>query len=156
MDILQARILANHLMEHHELKSKGWRFAFDDSLKHFGCCNYTKKVIFLSKPMVLTITEEKTKDTILHEIAHAIVGHEHHHDEVWKKFAISIGCNGERCGNLEKESISETRLEKFNKLKYKYTYTCPSCTNIAYSKDLYRNAVCKNGHDMVKYKIKKN
>jgi predicted SprT family Zn-dependent metalloprotease len=156
MDIIQARILANQLIEFHGLKSKGWRFAFDDSLRHFGCCNYTKKVIFLSKPMVLTITEEKTQDTILHECAHAIVGFEHHHDEVWKKCAISIGCRGDRCSDLTKESISETRLEKFQKLKYKYTYICPTCNNITYSNSLYRNAGCKTGHDMVKYKIKKN
>lgn len=36
------------------------------------------------------------ENTILHEIAHAIVGASHHHDKVWKDCAQRIGCDGSR------------------------------------------------------------
>lgn len=156
MQLLQARILANHYLNLHGLSESGWRFVFDDSVSHFGCCDYNKKVIFLSKPMTLTITEEKTIDTILHECAHAIVGPGHGHDAEWKKVAKSIGCRGERCGNINKEALNEVRLEKFKKLKYKYTYTCPTCKFITFANEVHRDACCQKEHDPIKYKIKKN
>jgi predicted SprT family Zn-dependent metalloprotease len=155
MDLLSARQLANSLMEKHGVKTQGWRFAFDDSVAHFGLCSYRQKVIFLSRPMTLTITEEKVTDTILHEIAH-ILCPGHGHDAEWKRVAKSIGCRGERCGNIANEAISETRLEKFKKYKYNFTYTCPQCNNVTYSNDLWRGATCRNGHPAVNYKIKKN
>jgi hypothetical protein len=36
-------------------------------------------------------------DTILHEIAHALVGARHGHDRVWRATALRIGCSGTRC-----------------------------------------------------------
>ena len=36
------------------------------------------------------------ENTVLHEIAHAIVGAEHHHDRVWRDCAQRIGCTGDR------------------------------------------------------------
>jgi len=36
------------------------------------------------------------ENTVLHEIAHAIVGNEHYHDRVWKECAQRIGCTGDR------------------------------------------------------------
>lgn len=36
------------------------------------------------------------EDTVLHEIAHAIVGNKHHHDKVWRDCAQRIGCTGSR------------------------------------------------------------
>jgi hypothetical protein len=155
MDLLSARQMANSLLEFHGLKDQGWRFAFDDSVSHFGCCSYREKVIYLSRPMTLTITEDKTKDTILHEVAHGLCPG-HNHDDEWKRVAKSIGCRGERCGNITKEAIDETRLEKFKKYKYNYTYTCPTCGNITYSNKLYRMAYCNNNHKPINYKIKKN
>ncbi len=35
--------------------------------------------------------------TILHEIAHALVGPGHGHDSVWRTQALKIGCTGSRC-----------------------------------------------------------
>jgi predicted SprT family Zn-dependent metalloprotease len=41
--------------------------------------------------------EAKVKDTILHEIAHALVGAGHGHNHVWKRKCIEIGAKPERC-----------------------------------------------------------
>ena len=47
------------------------------------------------------------KNTLLHEIAHALAGHEHNHDEVWKATARSIGCDGCRCGHWQQTTIEK-------------------------------------------------
>ena len=53
-----------------------------------------------------TSTEENVKNTLLHEIAHALAGHEHNHDEVWKATARSIGCDGCRCGHWQQTTLT--------------------------------------------------
>jgi predicted SprT family Zn-dependent metalloprotease len=61
-----------------------------------GQCNCIKKEITLSKH--LTSQEEaKIHNTILHEIAHALVGAEAGHGPIWQKKAREIGCDGKRC-----------------------------------------------------------
>ena len=89
--------MALKLIEEHNLKQEGWSFRLDKATKRFGCCNYTKKEISLSKRLTELNNEEKVEDTILHEIAHALVGPDHGHDRVWKAKAKEIGCNAERC-----------------------------------------------------------
>jgi len=158
MDLLSARRLANDLLEQHGLKDQGWRFAFDDSRSHFGCCSYRQKVIFLSRVFTLTITDEKVKDTILHEIAHSLCPG-HYHDEVWKRVARSIGCRGDRCGDITKEAIDDVKLEKFRKATNNYSYTCPECNYINYHRKELRGAYCSkcytNSRKIVLFKIKK-
>ena len=47
--------------------------------------------------------EEDIKDTVLHEIAHAIVGSQHHHDYVWKACCNKIGYKPESYKSLNKK-----------------------------------------------------
>lgn len=157
MDLLVARRLAGELMQQHGLTASGWRFAFDDSTRCFGKCNYGKKVIFLSRPLTLVVKDEKVKDTILHEIAHCLCPGEHH-NAIWKQKAISIGCRGERCGDVTKEAIDEFRLDKFKKVCFDYQYTCPTCSQITYSNHVNRTALCDKCYIKkvnVYFKIKK-
>ena len=142
MDLLSIRHLANKLLEEHGLKAKGWRFAFDESKSRFGSCHYNIKVIFISRLFALVIKDEKVLDTLLHEISHALVGSGHGHNEVWRRKAISMGCNGERCGDLTKEAASELLLQKFKKAIHNYQLTCPECENISYCKKEMRNCLC--------------
>ena len=44
--------------------------------------------------------EADVRDTILHEIAHALAGPKHNHDKVWREKARAIGCTAERCHNV--------------------------------------------------------
>jgi hypothetical protein len=39
--------------------------------------------------------QELIRDTILHEVAHALVGENHNHDEAWRAKAIELGATGE-------------------------------------------------------------
>lgn len=89
--------LAHELMIEHRLIERGWKSSWDRSKRRRGCCNYRNKVISLSKHITPLKTLEGNKNTVLHEIAHALVGPSHNHDKVWKAKAIEIGCNGERC-----------------------------------------------------------
>ena len=49
----------------------------------------------------LRATRADIEDTLLHEIAHALAGHRHHHDDVWKAAARAIGCTAERCHDVD-------------------------------------------------------
>lgn len=96
MNLLEAKNLAIDLMAKHGILDQGWRFQYDNARRRFGCCSYRTKTISLSKHLVSLNDIEKVKDTILHEIAHALTPG-HGHDRVWQRKAIEIGCNGERC-----------------------------------------------------------
>lgn len=94
MDIDPARILALSLMKRHGLA--GWRFAFDHARRRFGCCNFTRRTISLSRPLVLLNGEVEVRDTILHEIAHALTPRAGH-GPAWKAMCVRVGAKPERC-----------------------------------------------------------
>jgi len=99
MELLQAEALAISLMDKYGLIEKGWFFIFDKAKRRFGCCSYRRRCITLSAPLTEIREESFVRNTILHEIAHALVGGRNGHNEVWRAKAIEIGCNGERCSN---------------------------------------------------------
>lgn len=99
MTLQDAEDLAFGLMFEHGLIQDGWTFKFDNARRRFGVCNYTNKRIGLSAPLTKIREPDNVRNTILHEIAHALVGRGHGHDSVWRSKAIEIGCNGQRCSN---------------------------------------------------------
>lgn len=90
--------MAQDLMETHRLRR--WTFRFDHSIRRAGCCSYSRKVISISSHLARNTGAEEIRDTLLHEIAHALVGPKHHHDAVWKAKALEIGGTGQRCHQL--------------------------------------------------------
>ncbi len=81
--------------------SDGWTFGFDLAPTRAGVCRYDQRRINLSVSYCMAATRAEIEDTILHEIAHAIVGPRHNHDAVWKSKAREIGCVGERCHRVQ-------------------------------------------------------
>ena len=79
----------------------GWVFGFDLAASRAGVCRYAERRIDLSVSYCLAATRAEIEDTVLHEIAHAIVGPRHNHDAVWKAKAREIGCAGERCHRVQ-------------------------------------------------------
>lgn len=114
MDLNLAQCLAIKLMDEHDLIFRGWTFEFDNAKRRFGCCRYRTKKITLSKHLVKLNDESIVRNTILHEIAHALVGAGHGHNHVWRTKAIALGCNGERCYSSDKVNLPE----------YKYLGLC--------------------------------
>jgi predicted SprT family Zn-dependent metalloprotease len=95
----EARKLALELMALHGLD--GWQFDFNKRKRGLGLCCYDSRIIELSIYLVDHNGVEEIRDTILHEIAHALVGPGHGHDEVWKQKCLEIGAKPERCGQAE-------------------------------------------------------
>jgi len=90
--------LATELMDAHGLV--GWRIKLDHARRRAGQCDFTNKTISLSRLYVRHADIGHIRDTILHEIAHALVGPRHGHDAVWRQKAREIGCSAARCHSL--------------------------------------------------------
>lgn len=95
MRLIDVKALAELLLEKHGLND--WRFEFNRAKKRFGFCRPSAKLISTSQHLALLNDESILTNHLLHEIAHALVGASHGHDYVWKRKAMEIGCNGERC-----------------------------------------------------------
>ena len=96
---LQAALdTAEELMRRHGLE--GWTVKLDHARRRAGQCDYTRRVISLSRHYVRHADAAHINDTILHEIAHALVGPHHGHDAVWRRKAREIGCSATRCHTL--------------------------------------------------------
>ena len=104
MTLSEIDTLGNQLLQEHKDNSglePGWKFGFDLAPARGGICRHTEKQITLSVTYCLKASKSEIVDTILHEIAHAIVGPQHQHDAVWKAAAQRIGCTAERCHRVE-------------------------------------------------------
>lgn len=88
-------ILARTLMNHHGLGH--WLFQWDRAKRRAGCCKYRHSMITLSYYYAQHNNDEDIKDTILHEIAHALAGPKQGHNNVWKTICIRIGAKPVRC-----------------------------------------------------------
>ena len=120
MDPTHAERLAHDLMRMHKVHHE-WSFKFDRSKVCFGKCNYSKKQISLSRYLVELNDEKEVRDTILHEIAHALAPRGAGHGPAWRSVAVSIGCNGTRCYGSEVVRPHP-----------KFKGTCPSCKLVIY------------------------
>jgi len=131
-----------------EYKLTGWhvRMSLDDKVSFLGLCIHKDKVIMLNAHHVDIHPDWEVKDTILHEVAHAIVGPLHGHDKVWEAKAIELGAKPEACSHLTLpahvidairsgqtvEMIEEEVVVK--KVKFEVTQLkdrCPECGKVA-------------------------
>lgn len=104
------RKISNKLIKKH--LPKEWCFRLNNTKRRLGQCNLNKKEINISKLFINGKygTNKEITNTILHEIAHGMDfekygirrknGRHQMHDKVWRDLAISIGCNGKRCGRM--------------------------------------------------------
>ena len=130
---------ALNMME--DLKKKfnldDWVVGFNYSKRRFGVCDGKKKRIELAYMLILLNEESDVKNTILHEIAHALVGVENHHNHIWKNKAIEIGCSGDRTykshiktpvGNFKLQCPACKKVyERYRKTNG--THSCGICSN---------------------------
>ena len=122
VDELAYTLLAEHGLAH-------WLFHFDQSTARAGVCKFGDRVVALSHIFSVLSSEEEVRDALLHEIAHALVGPEHGHDETWRAKATKIGCNG-------------SRLTKQLDVASRYLVSCPRCKWMQKTQKRHRNAVC--------------
>ncbi len=102
MTSTKVMIMALDLMGQHGLIRNGWTFHIDRAKNRCGCCFYFKKRISLSRFYIHDpcVPDHDIRNTILHEIAHALVGYAAGHGPVWVAKAKSIGCDGKRCNTV--------------------------------------------------------
>ena len=120
-----------------------WDFKFDGAKRRFGLCNYRNHTISLSMHLVSLNNEKEVMATILHEVAHALVGPNHGHNFLWQAKAIELGCNGTRC--YSKEVITPPR---------KAIGVCPVCGHTAHRHRMPRKLNSCGKCDPIKFNPK--
>lgn len=103
MNLMNAQTLALGLMEDHGLLDLGWKFEFNNTRRQKGHCEWKIVNGVLTKTLRLSTHWTKVRDdadvrnTILHEIAHALAGLRAGHGALWKHYAIQVGAKPVRC-----------------------------------------------------------
>jgi predicted SprT family Zn-dependent metalloprotease len=92
--LVEIRRVALDLFAIHNLAD--WSFALNRGKRTMGLCLYATRTIALSSHFVERNCDEVIRDTLLHEIAHALVGPGHGHDRIWKRKCLEIGAKPER------------------------------------------------------------
>lgn len=93
MELDRARDLALDLIEQHGLD---WKFGWDHARRRAGQTDFTNRRITLSKHLTPLCSPEQVRQTVLHEIAHALVGPGHGHGPVWQAKAKEVGADPRR------------------------------------------------------------
>lgn len=85
--------LLNQSLSDHQLSD--WTATLDNARRRFGVCRMSKKQISLSRHLCELNSDAEVRDTILHEIAHALAWVRHGencgHDKRWQAICVEIG-----------------------------------------------------------------
>lgn len=95
VDTEAALAMARDLLRRHGLED--WTVAFDRAVVRAGACHHRDRRITLSRRITAAVSQAEVRETVLHEIAHALVGERHGHDARWRETAVRIGASGRRC-----------------------------------------------------------
>ena len=110
MQIHEAQNMAEALMKSHGLSD--WRFSFDRARRRFGACRPATKEISLSKHLTLMNDESQVRETILHEIAHALTPGDGH-GRRWKKMCLAVGAKPVRCFTTEEVAVPAQKPSRY-------------------------------------------
>lgn len=94
MDLDAVRALGADLFHQHGISD--WTLRFDHAKRRAGSCHAEARTISLSRHLMALYEEPEVRETLLHEIAHALAGPGHGHDAVWRSTALRIGASGQR------------------------------------------------------------
>ena len=92
MDVTIATVKARGLMDAH-VTTRGWKLKVTDNKSHYGMCSERRRTIYISKGHIELGMWVQVKDTVLHEIAHALVGCNNGHNHVWRAACRQLGCD---------------------------------------------------------------
>ncbi len=116
----EAHKFARTLLDLHGLTN--WSVVFDQAKARAGQCRYDVKEIRLSIPAMNARTVDGTKDTIRHEVAHALTQGDKH-GKAWKARYIALGGSGDRC-------VSEDTMVK--PIEGRYRGHCTVCSRVVW------------------------
>ena len=118
MDKDKVITVAAELFHLHGLDDRGWGLEFRNFAHRLGGCSSQHKIIAINTYYAENNDESVVLDTLVHEVAHALVGPARGHDPVWKAMALKLGCIPKACG---KNSV--------NIRPGKWQASCPSCSH---------------------------
>ncbi len=117
-----------------------WELKLSYQRRHLGYCRPMRKTISVSLRYMERNPFHIMKDTLLHEIAHAVHFLETGktgHDNGWKEVATRVGCAPQRCASVKGLIVPEGKYTgecrscgktvQFYR-KVKRTYSCSSCS----------------------------
>jgi hypothetical protein len=122
--LARAQALALQLMHQWQLQAPQWRFCWNRCKRMLGRCVYPRPglapgLIELSEGFVLgDNSEDLVRDTILHEIAHALAGNLAGHGPLWKAWCSRVGAEPERYGQAADMPAGVWQA------------TCPTCNTL--------------------------
>ena len=120
MELIHAKETALDFMEQFGLLERGWTFEWHNKKRAYGSCNWKKKKIYLSEFLLPHMQYKDIKDTILHEIAHALDSEKRgysSHDNTWKSVARKVGADPKSCH--EKVDLPKS--------EFNWLHVCPKC-----------------------------
>jgi predicted SprT family Zn-dependent metalloprotease len=133
VELDDARHLAHDLMTRHGVGD--WAFAFDRAKRRLGCCHYATRTLTLSAPLTRLNPFDVVRDTILHEIAHALTPGAGH-GRRWKAMAAQLGAAPRSCASAADVTLPpapfalvcdgcQARLPRYRRPRRRYV--CRAC-----------------------------
>lgn len=125
--------MAIFLMDKHGLRPgepDGWNFEWSATMTSTaGLCDSEKRKLRFSIQLFALWTDDQCEETILHEIAHALVPASwgRHHTPEWRAMAIKIGCSGKRCWGSNGEARITSPRRSPSRPSGRWMGTCPCC-----------------------------
>ncbi len=115
----------------------GWELRFSNQKRKLGYCKPQRKIISLSLAYMETNPIAVIRDTLLHEVAHAL----HYietgstgHGRRWKEIAVEVGCEPRRCADLNGTNLP----------RGKYMGICPECgKSTPFYRQVHREYSCR-------------
>jgi predicted SprT family Zn-dependent metalloprotease len=107
------------------LSLKGWKFGWNNRKQALGLCRIREKRIELSAFLFDLVTEDEIKDTVKHELAHALDAEERgysDHGPNWQRWAIRVGARPVRCSKTPEDKMHEARKKE----TAKWMLRCPN------------------------------
>lgn len=127
---------ADALLKKHGLNQ--WCFAFDQASRRGGACFHSAQRISVAEQFALTAPVAEVTDTLLHEIAHALVGKSEGHGSKWRETALRIGCSARVTHDISFAGA-------------KWIATCLTCKWRSPRQRRRRNLVCSQCRRPVKF-----
>lgn len=85
----------------------GWRFEINRRLQTtLGRCDYRRRVIEIAEWVWTEGHADRVENTLLHELAHALVGPGRGHGRVWQSMARRVGARPERCARIPRSATA--------------------------------------------------
>lgn len=146
MNLTQAHKMIADEMRKHGLLADGWTWKWDRATRRMGQCSYGDRRLSFSRALFSRNNEARCRDTVLHEIAHALVGPGYGHGPVFMAKCREIGAEA-------RASYSEATTTT---VPAKYIGTCgcgPVHKRMKRTKAMNSNRVCARCEQSVSWRV---